>query len=55
MGQRAHLDLDRRQLLRRAAAVSGGTALTSLLPGWAKSASPEFHPPCRLSPERISS
>jgi CopA family copper-resistance protein len=33
-------EFDRRQLLRRAAALGGGAALTTLLPGWARSASP---------------
>ncbi|MFN3585432.1 copper resistance system multicopper oxidase [Phenylobacterium sp.] len=33
-------ELDRRQLLRRAAALGGGAALSTLLPGWAQSASP---------------
>jgi CopA family copper-resistance protein len=33
-------DLDRRQLLRGATAIGGGLALTTLLPGWAQSATP---------------
>ena len=33
-------DFDRRQLLRGASAIGGGLALTTLLPGWAQSATP---------------
>ena len=37
-------DFDRRQLLRGASAISGGLALSSLLPGWAQSATPGAAP-----------
>ena len=35
---------DRRQLLRTASVVGGGLALSSLLPGWAQSATPVYGP-----------
>ncbi|WP_421933584.1 copper resistance system multicopper oxidase [Phenylobacterium sp.] len=37
-------DFDRRQLLRGASAIGGGLALSSLLPGWAQSATPGAAP-----------
>ncbi|WP_309604361.1 copper resistance system multicopper oxidase [Phenylobacterium sp.] len=37
-------DFDRRQLLRGASLVGGGLALTSLMPGWAQSATPGVAP-----------
>lgn len=37
-------DFDRRQLLRGASGISGGLALSALLPGWAQSATPGLAP-----------
>ncbi|HEX7944199.1 MAG TPA: copper resistance system multicopper oxidase [Phenylobacterium sp.] len=37
-------DFDRRQLLRGASAIGGGLALSTLLPGWAQSATPGAAP-----------
>ena len=37
-------DFDRRQLLRGASAIGGGVALSTLLPGWAQSATPGAAP-----------
>ncbi|WP_332769200.1 copper resistance system multicopper oxidase [Phenylobacterium sp.] len=40
MRRRAPADFDRRQLLRGAAALGGGAAVSALLPAWAQSATP---------------
>ena len=44
MRRRADLDYDRRRLLKGAAFLGGGAALSSLLPSWAQSATPGLGP-----------
>ncbi|HET6398213.1 MAG TPA: copper resistance system multicopper oxidase, partial [Candidatus Thermoplasmatota archaeon] len=45
--------LDRRQFLRAASAAAGGAAVSALLPGWARSATPGLAAPGVLSGEDI--